>query len=37
MKIAIMKNIDRQIGKQNKKSCLSAGLFKRYRKLRKLV
>lgn len=30
-------NIDRQIGKQNKKSCLSAGLFKRYRKLRKLV
>lgn len=30
-------NIDRQIGKQNKKSCLSAGLFKRFRKLRNLV
>lgn len=28
MKIAIMKNIDKQIGKQNKKSCLSAGLLK---------
>lgn len=37
MKIAIMKNIDKQIVKQNKKSCRSAGLFKGYRKLRKLV
>lgn len=37
MKIAIMKNIDKQIGKQNKKSCMSAGLFKRFRKLRNLV